>query len=163
MAGVEVVCEALLGSLLGVVDTVERPVTTSYVSVGAVAVDDCCGQLTVGPERMFRYLSFPLEVADAEEEYPGDVGAVLLVSFARCVPAPDDMGNPPSAEVLGSSHGEVLAEAALLWDAVDAFGWPDGYEATGLSQTFAGAEGGCVVVETRVTVGAGCPTWVWDG
>lgn len=163
MAGVEVVCEAVLGAVLAVVDTVERPITTSYVSVGAVAADDCCGQLTVGPERLFRYVAFPFEAADNLAQYEGDVGAVLVVSLVRCVPTPDDMGNPPSSETLGAAHSAVLGEAALVVGALEGLGWPDGYETTAVSQTFAGAEGGCVIVETRITVGGGCDEWLWDG
>jgi len=132
----------------------DRPeFTTSFIAAGLIAWDDCCGMLVVAPERVFRTATFPLEGADPFGCYQGLVAVSLVVLCVRCVPTLDDEGRPPSAQALGDAYGEVMADAAVAWNALGDGAWPDGWEWANESQSFTGAEGGCIGVETRVTLG----------
>lgn len=128
----------------------------AYVAVGQVAWDDC-DQLTVGPERVYRYTTFPGE--SFEPEYCGALLAVTaLVTLTRCVPSSSDSGTPPSADQLQAAHTSVLHDGAVLWNAVTG-PVPDDWERAGVSQTFLGNHSGLVAIETRLTVGTGDEWW----
>lgn len=142
-----------------VLDTVDAaltacstPVTTKFVAAGLVAWDDCCGMLVVAPERVYQTAVFPLEGPDANGCFDGLVAVTLVTLVMRCVPVLDDRGNPPTAQAMSDAYGELLRDAAVVWNEL-ASAWPDGWESTGLNQTFVGAEGGCIGVETRITLG----------
>ena len=80
-----------------------EPVTTTYSGVGLIAWDDCCGQLVVAPERIFRSVDFPSEDTTDERCYAGSIAVTLLASLVRCVPSPDDRGNAPKPAALAAS------------------------------------------------------------
>jgi len=80
---------------------------------GAIAWDACdCGQLALTVNRIYGSQTFPV-AADgfANEQSCGLPLAVadVTISMVRCVPGPDDQGNPPSCD-------ELLA-AAQTWHA----------------------------------------------
>lgn len=155
-------CEWMQASILGEHERCGRdPVTTTYPGVGLVAWDDCCGQLVVSPERIFRSVEFPTEDTTDEKCHAGMIAVDLVASLVRCVPVPNDRGTPPSAAELGAAHKAILDDAAIVWQAVSVPLDPE-WERAGLSQTFGGGEGGCISIETRVTIGVDLSLWCFD-
>lgn len=157
-------CEWLQASILGQLDRCDRePVTVTYPGVGLVAWDDCCGQLVVTPERIYRTMEFPVEDTTDERCYGGTIAVSLLATLVRCVPVPDDSGRPPKPAALAAAHKIVLDDAAVVWRAMSGPLEPDlEWERAGLSQSFVGAEGGCIAIESRVTIGVESEQWCLD-
>lgn len=158
------VCDALRAQVLAALDANPEsdPVTTTYTGVGLVAWDDCCGQLVVTPERIFRYLTFPNEATADEQCFGGELGVVVAVTLVRCVPTPDDSGRPPTAARLQVAHERVLDDAAIVWNSLVG-PLPDPlWERASVSQEFTGSEGGCISINTRLTVGVGAIDWCWS-
>jgi hypothetical protein len=136
-------------------------VTTTYPGVGLVAWDDCCGQLVVSPERIYRSQEFPLE--DTTDERCGLwIAVALTATLVRCVPGPDDRGTPPSATVLAEAHKSILDDAAIVWRSMTGPLDPD-WERSSVSQTFVGNEGGCIAIESRVVIGVPQSEWCVEG
>jgi hypothetical protein len=106
------------------------PVQRAYVAAGQVAWDDCCGMLVGAPERIYRSQVFPGEFVEREICDLGWLNMDLL-----------------------------LEDAGVVWNAIQCAELPDDWEKASLSQTFVGADGGCVGVETRVTVGVPQSKW----
>lgn len=159
------VCESVRAVVLARLEACgSEPITTSYSGVGLIAVDDCCGQLVVAPERVFRSEEFPLEATTDERCGAATVGIEMLVTLARCVPSPDDRGRAPSAAELSLAHKQILDDAAIVWAAVtDASVLDVEWDRAGVSQTFSGNEGGCVSIDTRLVVGISAAQWCLDG
>ncbi len=150
-------CSTLLGLVrAGLAGS--APITTGYVGAGFVAWDDCCGQLVVAPERVYRSERFPVEFAELERCSAGFLVIDVVVLLVRCVPVVDDQGHPPAVAALDGAYAAVLADAATVWQ-VMAGPLPDNWERAGLNQTFLGAEGGCIGVETRMKVGIDQDVW----
>jgi hypothetical protein len=135
-----------------------EPVTTTYSGVGLIAWDDCCGQLVVAPERIFRSVDFPAEDTTDERCYAGSIAVTLLASLVRCVPSPDDRGNAPKPAALAAAHKAILDDAAIVWQSMNGAIDPE-WDRAGLSQTFVGNQGGCVAIESRVTIGVEATNW----
>lgn len=154
------VCELWLSRCLEALAACEdsEPITVSYVAAGAIAWDSCCGLLVAAPERVYRSATFPIE---GTTDYVCDdalivVDVVLLL--LRCVPAVDDRGKVPSPAALGPAYSKVISDAAVIWNAVVGE-LPEGWERANVDQMFVGAQGGCIGVETRFTIGL--PQSVW--
>lgn len=156
------VCSYVLDKVNATLEDCGRPVTTKFVGAGLIAWDDCCGMLVVAPERVFRTARFPVEGPDELGCYDGLIAISLVVLLMRCVPVLDDRGQPPTEEAMGAAYGELLSDAAIVWNEVGDDMWPDGWSSTGQVQSYIGAEGGCIGAETRVTLGLDqeqfCPT-----
>lgn len=152
-------CEWLQAAIIAELDACGRDApTTTYPGVGLIAWDDCCGQLVVSPERIYRTQVFPQEDTTDERCSGGTVAVDLLASLVRCVPSPDDRGRAPSATALAAAHKLILDDAAVCWQAM-AGSLPDEWERAAISQTFAGNEGGCVAIENRITIGIASELW----
>lgn len=136
-----------------------EPVQRAYVAAGQVAWDDCCGMLVVAPERVFRSQAFPAEFTDREICDHGWLVIDFVALLVRCVPVVDDRGRAPSHEALDSSYKLLLEDAAVIWNTMQCVSLPDDWEKASLSQTFVGADGGCVGVETRFTIGVPQAKW----
>ena len=136
-----------------------EPLQTSYVAAGQVSWDDCCGMLVVAPERVFRSIEFPTEATDRELCFGGDLVVSLVVLLVRCVPVVDDRGRAPSSQALNDSYKALLKDAAVVWDAVSCCDGLEKYERAAIGQTFVGATGGCVGVETRLMLGIEDQVW----
>jgi hypothetical protein len=136
-----------------------EPLVQSYVGLGEIAWDNCCGTLVVAPERIYRSVEFPLENLDEENCYAGEITLNLLVLLVRCVPVLDSQGRAPSSKTLDEAHRAFLRDSAVVWRAVTTCDLPDDWERTGVAQTFVGAEGGCIAVETRLTLGLPQSAW----
>lgn len=155
-------CEWLQAAILGELDACSStPVTTTYVGVGLVAWDDCCGQLVVTPERVYRTEAFPAEDTTDETCAAGTIAVSLLATLVRCVPTPDDRGNSPTPKALADAHRAVLDDAAIMWRAMSGEIDPE-WDRASLSQTFVGGEGGCIAIESRVTIGVESELWCSD-
>lgn len=138
------------------------------VTVASFAIDECCpGLLVVAPERTWRTTAgtFPAEAASDNVHSDELIACDLLVALARCWPTLDDDGNAPPLEAQERAADGVLADAAVIWralasDSLIGRTWPDDdYERGTLNQTFLGPEGGCIIIETRVTLGVPSGTW----
>ena len=138
-----------------------RPVETKFVAAGSVAWDDCCGQLVVAPERIYRSSEFPVEDTSMEQCFAGIIAINVVVLLVRCVPTSDGQAHPPTGDELDAAYGELLDDAGVVWSVLDG-PLPDGWERANLSQTFVGDQGACVGVETRVTIGVDQSRWCLD-
>lgn len=135
-----------------------EPIDTSYVAAGMIAWDTCCGLLVAAPERTFRSAQFPIEgTTDYQCETSLIVVEVVLL-LLRCVPTVDDRGNPPAVATLSGAYENILNDAAIIWNVVTGE-LPEGWQRANVSQTYVGANGGCVGVETRLLVGLGQDAW----
>ena len=158
------VCEWFLtGSLSELERCGSDPITTAYVGVGLAAWDDCCGQLVVTPERMYRSVEFPSEDTTDDRCDGATIAIEVVATLVRCVPTLDDYGKPPSAAALTAAHKRVLDDAAILWRSFTAplpveFEWSRG----NVRQSAIDTTGGCVAVETRATIGVESATWCLD-
>lgn len=136
-----------------------EPVNRAHVAAGSIAWDDCCGMLVVAPERIYRSRAFPAETGDEELCYGGDLVVDLMALLVRCVPVVDDRGRAPSGAALDAAYAELLDDAAVVWGAIVGATLPEEWLRANVSQTFVGAEGGCIGVETRFTIGVPQRAW----
>jgi len=135
------------------------PVARGYVAAGEIAWDDCCGMLVVAPERIFRSVQFPIEANGIEYCDKGNLTLDLVVLLVRCVPTVNERGQAPSPASLDSAYTSILEDAAVVWNAIDCADLPLDWLRASLSQTFVGAQGGCIGIETRVTIGLSQKVW----
>lgn len=139
-------------SLTALSDCGREPISTSYVGSGAIAWDDCCGTLVVVPERIFRSSEFPDEDTNEVICFDGLIAIEFSIMLLRCLPVLDERGRAPSQAALDQAYAALLGDAAVIYNAVTGQ-FPDYWERTNPSQTFLGAQGGCVGVETRLIIG----------
>ncbi len=139
-------------SLTALADCNREPISTTYVGSGAIAWDDCCGTLVVVPERVYRSQEFPAEDTNEVICFDGLIAIELSVMLLRCVPVVDDRGRAPSASLLQVAYQNLLGDAAVIYNALTS-NFPDYWERTNPAQTFIGAQGGCMGVETRLVIG----------
>lgn len=153
-------CALVLERVNNALEACGRPVNIKFVGAGLIAYDDCCGMLVVAPERVYRCARFPIEGPDEHGCYDGLIAVALVVLVVRCLPVIDDRGQPPGEAEMGEAYAALLGDAAVVWNELAV--WPPEWESTGQAQTFIGAEGGCIGVETRVIIGLDqevfCPT-----
>lgn len=118
---VELLDEA--NSALELYEGAEAPPERSYVAQGAVAWD--CDQLTVHLVRIRPKLLDSRSAACAVV-----LVATYAVTLLRCVPGPDDNGNPPSADELNVANQQLAVDGeALLKSLTRAWAqgsWPAG-------------------------------------
>jgi hypothetical protein len=134
------------------------PIRDSYVAAGTIAWDDCCGVLVVGPERIYRSATFPIEGQTDDQCEFGFLVVDLVVLLMRCVPTIDDRGNPPTPAVMDAAYKAVMFDGAVIWNTVtDSL--PQGWERANVDQTYIGASGGCIAIETRMSIGLPQAEW----
>lgn len=153
------VCEQVRQVVEGRLSACERPVTTSYVAAGLVPWDDCCGTLTVAPERVYRTGIWPAEGPDPLGCYDGQIAVSIVVLLLRCVPVVDDQGRAPTVNASNLAYKTALEDAAIVWDATGDLPQLLGTEIAGQAQTYVGADGGCIGSETRLVVAADADRW----
>lgn len=139
-------------------DCSREPLQRSYVAAGEIAWDDCCGMLVVAPERVYRTGSFPVE--DTTEDLCADryLAVDLVALIVRCVPTVDDRGRAPSAIALQTAYQQIIEDGAVVMNSVMGV-LPERWERANVSQTYTGAQGGCIGVETRFTIGTEQTSW----
>ena len=135
-----------------------EPITAAYVAAGAAAWDTCCGVLIAAPERVFRSAAFPNDYASTNECEAYQLAVDVVLLLLRCVPTIDDRGRAPKPKVLGDAYANVIRDAAIVWDALNGE-LPEGWERANVDQAFIGAQGGCIGVETRLTIGLPQDEW----
>ena len=156
------VCEVYLDRILAALVACDRPpITEHYVAAGAVAWDSCCGLLVVAPERVFRSAQFP---AEGTTDYVCETSLLvvdIVVLLLRCVPTVDDRGMPPTPDAMDAAYADALTDAAIIWNELVGEK-PEGWDRANVDQTFSGATGGCIGVETRMQVGLAQSVWCPD-
>lgn len=156
------VCEVYLDRALSALAACQRePITASYVAAGAVAWDSCCGVLVAAPERVYRSASFPGEGTTDYVCESSFLVVDLVVLLLRCVPVIDDRGNAPTAKAMGAAYENALTDAAIIWNEMVGE-LPEGWQRANVDQTFVGAIGGCIGIETRMQVGLAQSVWCPD-
>ena len=148
----------LATSELALSDCGREPISRSYVAAGDIAWDDCCGMLVVAPERVYRSQTFPAESTDEEICFGGYIAVDYVVLVVRCVPTVTDQGRAPSVSSLQAAYDSILEDAAVIYNAVTG-DLPDYWVRSSVAQTFVGAQGGCIGVETRLTIGIEQDRW----
>ena len=143
----------------GLVNGNRPEIQQAYVAAGQIAWDNCCGMLVVAPERVYRTQSFPAEATEPDQCQVAMIVVELLVLVVRCVPTVDDRGRAPSSAALDEAYKDLLEDAAVVWNSVLCCDYDD-WDRGAVSQTFVGAEGGCVGVETRVVLGLEQQRWM---
>jgi hypothetical protein len=137
---------------------------------GQLAWDDCqCGVLAVTVDHLYPSAAFPQQATGATLASPcppAYEAAALTVTVLRCAPGPDQYGNPPTCAALTAAAITWFTDldtvraalACALLDLRDA----DTIVDFTLGDTVpAGPEGGCVGLDTHLTVGfvnCLCPT-----
>lgn len=129
-----------------------EPVNRAYVAAGEIAWDDCCGMLVVAPERVYHSDTFPQEATTQELCAERVISIEFVVLLVRCVPTVDSRGNAPSAADLQAAYSDLLGDAAVIYNAITG-DIPDYWMRANPTQTFVGAAGGCIGVETRIILG----------
>jgi len=135
-----------------------EPITASYVALGMVAWDSCCGLLVAAPERVYRTAAFPVEGTTDYVCESAFLAIDLVVLLLRCVPVINDRGVAPAPAAMDAAHAAILTDAAVIWNEMVGE-LPEGWERAAVDQTFSGAQGGCLAVETRMTIGLPQSLW----
>ena len=158
------VAEFFLAACLAELDACgSDPITTAYCGVGLPAWDDCCGQLVVTPDNIFRSTTFPQEDTTDDRCDGATIAVEISAMLLRCVPTMDDRGRAPAASVLAAAHKRVLDDAGIMWAAMTAplpvdFEWDRG----NVRQSVVSPTGGCVAIETRCLIGVASAQWCVD-
>lgn len=157
------VAEVMMNRALDAIEAcpTSDPIAQSYVVVGELAWDDCCGLLVGVPLRTFRSVSFPLQVTDVTNCDGSFLCVDIAVVLLRCAPVVDEVGNLPSPDVMTAEFTKTAKDAAVIMDAMAA-ALPEGWERANLEQAYEGADGGCIVIDTRMTIGLPQTDWCVD-
>lgn len=137
------------------------PILESYVVLGELAWDECCGILAAAPVRTFKSANFPTPVVDTTNCDSSQLCVELLVVLLRCAPSIDAQGNVPSVEAMSASFTSTSNDAAVIFNAMMA-DLPKGWERASLEQEFDGAEGGCIAIATSMVIGLPQTEWCLD-
>ena len=136
------------------------PITTAYVGAGLAPWDDCCGQLVVTPESMFRSSAFPAESATDDHCDGATIAIGIVATLVRCVPTLSDSGKGPSAEQINVAHKKVLDDAAIMWRAFTSpMPVENEWDRAQVRQVIIDTTGGCVAIETRCIIGVESSRW----
>jgi hypothetical protein len=155
----------------GIQERLDPPAGRAGLVPGAeIAWDacDCDGQLAVAIGPVYPSVAFPTPATGRDApggRSPCDVPlqvATLTVQLARCVPGPDDQGNPPTDEALTQAATDLEHDRWTSWqavrcvldglkrlgdqpgDGIDDWHWTD--------TTTLGPTGGCAAIEHHLLV-----------
>jgi hypothetical protein len=158
------VAEYWLASCLAELESCgSEKINLAYVSPAITVWDDCCGQLTVTVENIYRSNPFPAEASTDERCDDEVIAVVILAALVRCLPTVDGKGRPPTQEQLQASGERILDDQGVMWRAMAA-PMPSTYEweRSFIRQTTVVPTGGCVAIETRATIGIDESRWCQD-
>lgn len=79
---------------------------------GDIAWDQCeCGQLAMSENRRYGSRAFATEAPDLDAECGEPVLTIdVTISLTRCVPGPNDNGDPPSCDALNTAALQLLKD-----------------------------------------------------
>jgi hypothetical protein len=154
------VAEVMMNRALAALEAnpLSEPIVESYVIMGELAFDNCCGVLAAAPFATFKSSVFPQRVVNMTDPDLSLLCVDIIIILLRCAPAIDDQGNPPSPADMSAAFTQASHDAAVIYDAMLA-PMPEGWERASLEQEFTGAEGGCIAIDTRMTVGLPQTDW----
>lgn len=157
------VAEVMMNRALAAIEAcpTSEEIVESYVVIGELAWDECCGILAAAPLRTFKSAIFPTPLIDATNCDNSQLCVEIAVILLRCAPIIDAQGNAPSIEDMSASFASTANDAAVIMDAMMAE-MPPGWERAALEQTFDGADGGCIAIDTRMTIGLPQTDWCID-
>lgn len=158
VAVAEVMLTRALDAIEGCVTS--DPIVDSYVVVGDIVFDECCGVLVGTAIRSFPTRNFPQPAVDVSKCDDTLLAVDIAVVLLRCNPVVDAQGNAPTSAEMSSTAAAVGNDAALILNAMMA-AMPPGWERANLEQTFDG-EGGCIAIDTRMTIGLPQSEWCVD-
>lgn len=126
-----------------------------FINVGETAWDQCCpdGQLWANIERIFTYKTFPIAAANVEGcQTP--LAADVVIGLIRCAPTMNTNGEAPTPDQLTNAAIEFYADAQAIYQGLICCLVPTRrcQEFAMGAQRFIGPRGGCVGVETRLTI-----------
>jgi hypothetical protein len=154
------VAEVMMNRALAALEANPRsaPIIDAYVVIGELSFDDCCGILAAAPARVFKSGAFPQQAIDVTDADLSLLAVDIAVILLRCAPSIDANGIMPSSTEMSEAFTAASHDAAVIYDAMLA-DMPSGWERANLEQTFQGAEGGCIAIDTRMTVGLPQTDW----
>lgn len=157
------VAEVMMGRALAALeaDSLSEPVAESYVIVGELAFDECCGVLAAAPTRTFKTVNFPTAATDLTNCDSSLLAVDIVIFLLRCAPVIDAQGNVPTPAEMSAAFTAASHDAAVVLNAMMA-DMPEGWERASLEQEFDGADGGCIAVATRMTIGLPQTEWCLD-
>ena len=153
------VAEVMLQRVQAALEACEtsEPLAESYVVIGELTWDECCGILVAVPLRTFRTAQFPTAVTDATNCDSSLLAVEIAVVLLRCAPVIDAQGNLPSIEDMTSSFAAASNDAAVIFNELSG-ALPEGWERASIEQSFEN-EGGCIAIDTRLTIGLPQSEW----
>lgn len=157
------VAEVMMGRALAAIEacSTSEPIVESYVVIGELAWDECCGILAAAPVRTFKTVTFPTPVTDVTNCDSSLLAVEIVVVLLRCAPVADAQGNLPTPADMAASFTSTANDAAVIYNAMMA-DMPEGWERASLEQEFQGADGGCIAVMTSMIVGLPQTEWCLD-
>jgi hypothetical protein len=152
-------CQGVLDAMSAALTEAGSPPASEVLVVGQVAFDLPCGQLSVGIERTYRSVQFPLESStDDVAEWGGQIAVVVLVTLTGCMPGPTASGDPPSPAAVSEASSRIYCDAATIWQVATSPMLDEEWERALVSQTYVNG-GDAVGVETRFTLGLAIEQW----
>jgi hypothetical protein len=136
--------------------TDSEPIPNSYVALGQIVWDNCCGTLAALPDRTFRYVSFPQPITDHTNCDASLLAVDVILVLLRCIPIEEQ--NPVA---LSEHYTAISRDAALVYNAVTGE-LPKGWERANVEQDSTDGGGGCLAVVTTFTIGLPQSEWCVD-
>lgn len=156
------VAEVMMNQALSALGACDRsePVVDAYCTLGEVVWDDCCGVLIGVPLRVFKTASFPNPVTDYTNCGTSELAVEIAVVLLRCSPVIEAHGGVPASDVIEAAAVEAAHDAAVVLNALLG-DLPEGWERALVEQTIEN-EGGCIAIDTRMTIGLPQNDWCLD-
>jgi hypothetical protein len=113
-----VACEGALASVPAALPGLDGAPERSFVTFGEPALD-CCPQLTVTVDALSEMATQPAGLAAGTRHRSARLSqALLIVTLVRCVPIPDENGDPPPVAELAASAQQLHADGWALWNRI---------------------------------------------
>jgi len=154
------VAEVLLSRVLEAIEGNPNsdPISESYTFLGDLAYDDCCGVLAASPLRAFSTINFPQPTTSVTNCNSSLLAVDIIVVLLRCHPVIDPANRIPTTEAQSLSFGGASGDGAIIHNVLLG-DLPEGWESAGIEQSTSSVDGGCVAIDTRVTIGLPQSTW----
>lgn len=156
------VAEVMMNRALAALEAcpTSEPIESSYCVIGELVWDECCGILVGVPLRTFKTQVFPQQVTDVTNCDSSLLAVEIAIVLLRCAPVVDAQGNIPPVEESSAAYAAAANDAAVIFNEMMA-AMPEGWERANLEQSF-DVEGGCIAIDTRMTIGLPQTEWCVD-